>query len=158
MCFNAYIAVLVQPDPLLEPDKAKGYDTLMESLTPLELTDAPLCGPGWLLGPDGKWFACTMEHFGNSIELWAERSAGGEEYVHHSSDDEPGGPLLLITDSEKPITRAMKGAPILDNMGRAVGIVRVNAYPYAIFSQLSQELSETELNEVDRALGVCRET
>jgi hypothetical protein len=147
----------VQPDARYEPEKAEAYRDLISTVTALELADAPLNGPGWVLSLEGEWVNCTMELFGKFPERWAECMVRGEEFVWSADDFEPGGDWLRIVSSNTPIVPSVKGSPILDYAGRAVGIICADQSPFCEQTRLSTQLSEWELKEMDRLFEIQRE-
>ena len=92
----ADIAVLAEPDGQAFFDQAEAYEALTESVSAIEIAEAPPQGPGWLLTLDGASACCLVRHF--------------------------GGPLW-IDDAASPIMGGMSGSPIVDASGAAIGVV-----------------------------------
>ena len=94
------VAVLAAPDYELFEDEADAYEALVDSAEPLavEAADTPPDEPQrvWLLALDGAWFEATARHFGGPWSL---------DKRQHTVD---GG---------------MSGLPILDDFGKAIGLV-----------------------------------
>jgi hypothetical protein len=99
----ADIAVLGSPDHAHADD----YKALMGTATALSFGDPvrhPLnfWAPARLLSLDGRWFACTIRHF--------------------------GGPLW-ITHAAERVLGGMSGSPIVAVSGRAIGVVCTTTSP-----------------------------
>jgi hypothetical protein len=99
----ADIAVLGPPDP----PHADDYNALMATATALPFGDGVrhpvnFWAPARLLSLDGRWFSCTIRHFGGP--LWITHAA---ERVH-------GG---------------MSGSPIVAEAGTAIGVVCTTTSP-----------------------------
>jgi Trypsin-like peptidase domain len=94
------IAVLRSPDGQWNPEAMYPYLELMASTTPVQISDAPQAGLGWLLSLDGRWFQGTFEHI--------------------------GGPLWL-KDLTEEIKDGMSGSPIVSATGEAIGVVCVSS-------------------------------
>ena len=95
----ADIAVLGPPDGQTFFDEAVAYDELTED-APFLRIDKAQSGQGWVLSLDGKWERTTLE-----IDDYTSLSIGPD------GPNEPG----------------MSGSPILNDAGRAVGVVVVGS-------------------------------
>jgi hypothetical protein len=71
--------------------------SLVESVTPIAIAEAPEKGRAWLLSLEQKWFQCTVEYI-NDGPLW-------------------------ISESAQPIVGGMSGSPIISDEGMAIGVV-----------------------------------
>ena len=99
----ADIAVLGSPDNPHTDD----YKALMETATTLSFGDAVrrpvnFWAPARLLSLDGRWFSCTIRHF--------------------------GGPLW-ITHAAERVLGGMAGSPIVAEAGTAIGVVCTTTSP-----------------------------
>jgi hypothetical protein len=55
----ADVAVLGSPDDQELPNEAEAYNTLVESVTPIDIAEAPSWeNEAWMLSLDGNWFQC----------------------------------------------------------------------------------------------------
>ena len=100
----ADIAVLGSPDN----PHADDYQALMGTATALPFGDharnpVNFWRPARLLSLDGRWFSCTIRHF--------------------------GGPLW-ITHAAEVIRDGMSGSPIVTEIGTAIGVVCTAAAPW----------------------------
>jgi hypothetical protein len=93
------IAVLGCPDDQEFVDEAEKYDAFIQGIQPVGISNAH-SGPGWVLSLDGQWVRTTL------------KVIRGLQGVGLSIDAAEGG---------------MSGSPILNNFGRAVGIVVVGS-------------------------------
>jgi hypothetical protein len=93
----ADIAVLGTPDNQDLFKQAQAYETLVASLAPLRIADAPENGLAWLLSLVGEWFECTVEVL-NDSSLWISKPA-------------------------QPILGGMSGSPIVADDGKAIGVI-----------------------------------
>ena len=91
----ADIAVLGPPDSEDLTNHFDAYNDLVESAFPLQIVDPPPCADGWLLGLDGRWGKCIVEH--------------------------SGGPILL-REATSGLVSGMSGSPIVNDEGNAVGV------------------------------------
>jgi hypothetical protein len=91
------IAVLGQPNNQELTDEAEKYEALMEATTPFAISDAPTECQARLLGLDGQWFRCAVQHI-NDGPLWVSKAMKG-------------------------IAGGMSGSPIVADDGSAIGIV-----------------------------------
>ena len=91
----ADIAVLGSPDDQMVPDESERYDELAKNVAALKI-GSPRSGPGWVLSLEGRW-----------IRTLTKVLSG----LHGTS--------LLIG----PTKSGMSGSPILNDVGRVVGIV-----------------------------------
>jgi hypothetical protein len=100
----ADIAVLGSPD---DPH-ADDYKALMGTVTALSIGDHPVrhpvnfWAPARLLSLDGRWFSCTIRHF--------------------------GGPLWITHAAERVVV-GMLGSPIVAEAGTAIGVVCTTTSP-----------------------------
>jgi hypothetical protein len=92
----ADIAVLGPPDNQVWWDEAEAFQCFVAEVTPLAISDAPESSRAWLLSPDGQWF--PSEAWQNGGSLWISHAALG-------------------------ILGGMSGSPILNDDGRAIGVV-----------------------------------
>jgi hypothetical protein len=97
------IAVLGSPDGQELYEESEAYDELVESVTPLSITDAPEDGHGWLLSLDCEWFQCTVKYM-----------------------KRVNGPLW-ISNASQPTVGGMSGSPILSDNGSAIGVVALGS-------------------------------
>ena len=93
------IAVLGSPDDQDLAQEAPRYAALTQAVSPVPIAEAPGRGPGWLLGLDGQWGRCAVQHLGGG--LW-------------------------ISDAATGIAPGMSGSPILTTDGAAIGVVSVS--------------------------------
>ncbi len=93
----ADIAVLGCPDNQQLGDEADAYHELTDNVPVLRIDDAR-SGRGWVLSLDGHWVRTTLEVFSG-----------------------PDGMVLSIDPTEA----GMSGSPVLNDTGRAVGVVVV---------------------------------
>jgi hypothetical protein len=99
----ADIAVLGSPDAAHADD----YQALMATATALPIGDSVrhpvnFWAPARLLSLDGRWFSCTIRHF--------------------------GGPLW-ITHAAERVLEGMSGSPIVAETGTAIGVVCTKTSP-----------------------------
>jgi hypothetical protein len=100
----ADLAVLGSPDVQECYEEAAAYDRLAEETSFLQIDEAR-SGPGWVLSLEGDWVRTTVETYdGTSLSIGPDGS------------NEPG----------------MSGSPILNDAGRAVGVVVVGAEEQSI--------------------------
>jgi hypothetical protein len=90
------LAVLGPPDSQELSDQWEQYDSLIEPLNPISVSDAPEETPAWLLSLDKWWRQCMVRQV--------------------------GGPLWLY-DAKDGINRGMSGSPVLLGDGSAIGVV-----------------------------------
>jgi len=95
------IAVLGAPDGQELSDECEAYEELLECMTPLTMACAKEEMPAWLIDLDGARFRCMVK---------CQRL----------------GPLWLF-DAAKPIAGGMSGSPILDDSGRAIGVLATSS-------------------------------
>jgi hypothetical protein len=92
----ADIAVLGGPDSCTLPDQFEGYEDLFESLSPIQIADAPEECSAWLLSLDKRWCPCNVTHYGG--RLWLSQADDG-------------------------IRGGMSGSPVMLTDGSAIGII-----------------------------------
>jgi hypothetical protein len=98
----ADIAVLGAVDNQVFGEQADLYEALVESGTPLPISDAPEHGAGWLLSLTYELMPCTVKHLGGP--LWIEGAAdikGGMS----------GSPILAADHSAIGVICTGSGAP-----------------------------------------------
>jgi hypothetical protein len=91
--------VLGRPDGEELYEEAQSYDTLLQTVTPLRIADAPENGRAWLLSLDGEWFECTVEYI--------KRVDGS----------------LNISRIAQSIEFGVSGSPVISDDGKAIGAV-----------------------------------
>ena len=91
----ADIAVLGKPDDQELQEQADAYDLLVELATAVRIDDPPAHTTAWLLGLDGRWDRCIVEHHGSA--LWIREATSG-------------------------IFGGMSGSPIVNDEGSAIGV------------------------------------
>lgn len=90
------IAVLGCPDGQELFEQWEAYEELLETASPLRVSEAQRTMSAWLLGLDGIWSRCTVRHVGGP--LWIEGATAG-------------------------IRGGMSGSPILADDATAIGVV-----------------------------------
>jgi hypothetical protein len=93
----ADIAVIGEPDNQQFDEQADAYNDLVESVSVLSIGEAE-SGPGWMLSIDRKWTPATLEVFSN---IYGTSLATG------------------------PTKAGQSGSPILNSIGKAVGVVAI---------------------------------
>jgi hypothetical protein len=115
----ADIAVLGTPDGQELYDEAQAYEALVGGATPVPIAELTLVRPpitlstgatmfgrpmaeseGWMLSLDGRWFRCDVT--ATSRSLW-------------------------IANAAEAIEGSMSGSPIMDEVGKALGVVCISA-------------------------------
>jgi hypothetical protein len=82
----ADIAVLGAPDNQVLGEEADPYEALLESTTPLPISDAPKDGAGWLLSLTGELMPCTVKHIGGPLWIEGAKTKGGIVRFSHARD------------------------------------------------------------------------
>lgn len=95
------IAVLGQPDNQELYNQAEAYDNLVVNSFALNVGEPPDQSGAWLLGLDGQWGECIVNHAGSG-RLWLEDVVNG-------------------------IVGGMSGSPIVNDEGAAIGILGVSS-------------------------------
>jgi len=95
----ADLAILGSVDNQQMPGQADTYEQLVEAAVSLRIADVSMDRAAWLLGLDGQWFRCAVQH--------------------------SGGPLW-VSDANEDILGGMSGSPIVQD-GAAVGLVSVSS-------------------------------
>jgi hypothetical protein len=98
----ADIAVLGRPDGQIYFEEANAFDQLVESATPIEITDASKGEQAWLLSVDGEWFPCGTSRSTANQPIWLDDAEGG-------------------------IKSGMSGSPIVSPDGEAFGILCISS-------------------------------
>ena len=97
----ADIAVQGRPDSQALNEEAYAYDDLIEHATAIRIDNPPESAKGWLLGLDGRWGECIVQH--------------------------PGGRWLWIKEAKLGIVGGMSGSPIVNDKGSAVGVLGMSS-------------------------------
>lgn len=90
------IAILGPPDNQSLFEQWDEYNSMLDDVPPLSISDAPSNGTAWLLSLDCRWTRCEIERFGD-------------------------GPLWIAQAED--IAGGMSGSPILAADGAAIGVV-----------------------------------
>jgi hypothetical protein len=100
----ADIAVLGSVDDQSLSEEAEAYEELIEPIRPIPIAAMEDPTNAWLLSLAGEWFECQARFL-----EWTDG-------------------YLFLCEPGKPIEGGMSGSPIIDQKGRAIGVVATNDF------------------------------